>query len=66
MHGNVLEVIHSCIKCIKEKPRRGKIYYKPILPKFAFHMVSIDVVGLLQKSSSGCKNLIVAVDSLSK
>ena len=66
MNADVLEVIHSCIECAKEKPRKGKIHYKPILPKFAFHTVSIDVVGPFQESSSGCKNLIVAVDSLSK
>ena len=65
MNADVLEVIHSCIKCAKEKPRKGKIHYKPILPNFVFHTVSIDVVGPFQESSSGCKNLIVAVDSLS-
>ena len=66
MNADVLEVIHSCIECAKEKPRKGKIHYKPILPKFAFNTVSIDVVGPFQESSSGCKNLIVAVDSLTK
>ena len=53
MNADVLEVIHSCIECAKEKPKKGKIHYKPILPKFAFHTVSIDVVGTFQESSSG-------------
>ena len=50
----------------KGKAKKSKIHYKPILPKFAFHTVSIDVVGPFQERSSGCKNLIVAVDSLTK
>ena len=49
MNADVLEVIHSCIECAKEKPRKGKIYYKSILPKLAFHTVIIDVVVLFKK-----------------
>lgn len=37
-----------------------------VKPKFAWHTVSIDVVGPLPKCSSGHMYLIVAIDELTK
>ena len=37
-----------------------------VLPGFAFHTISIDVVGLFPESSMGNKYLIVAINTLMK
>ena len=66
MYVDVHDCVKCCIECTKDWPLEPKTKYRSILPDFAFHTISIDVVGPFTESISGCKFLIVAIDKLTK
>ena len=63
---DVHDCVKCCMECAKEQLLEPKTKYRRILPDFAFHTISIDVVGPFTESTSGCKFLIVAIDKLKK
>ena len=66
MYLYVYDCVRCCMECAKERPLEPKTKYRSILPDFAFHTLSIDVVGPFTESTNGCKFLIVAIDELTK
>ena len=66
MYVDVHDCVKCCMECAKERPLEPKTKYRSTLLDFAFHTISIDVVGLFTESTSGCKFLIVAIDKLTK
>ena len=62
--------VHDCVKCCmeyaKKQPLEPKTKYRSILLDFAFHTISIYVVGPFTESTRSCKSLIVAIDKFTK
>ena len=66
MSFDIHKTISACVTCQKEKPFHKQVTYKFIKPSFAWHTVSVDVVGPFETSSSRNKYIIVAIDHLTK
>ena len=66
MYVEIVEFISKCTKCAQEKPATTQTRYWVNLPKFAFHTVSIDIVGPFPTSNVGNRILFVAIDKLTK
>lgn len=66
MSTDIHKVVHCCNVCQKNQPFSKSHSHCLIKPKFAFHTVSIDVVGPLATCTGGFKYLIVAIDDLTK
>ena len=62
----IYNVIWCCKACQSEKPYKHSTSFHLVKPKFAWHTVSIDVVGPIPKCSSGHIYLIIAIDELTK
>ena len=60
------DVLASCHDCQLQRPRATAHEFKLVPPQHAFHTVSIDAVGPLPRSCSGCRFILVAVDHFSK
>lgn len=66
MSFDVHETISCCKECQSEKPFKGAVTFRLTPPGFAWHTVSIDVVGPLPTSNTKSKYIIVAIDHLTK
>ena len=66
MFPDVHKFINGCIECQREKGLPRDCKYRTNLPDFAFHTVSVDIVGPFQPSSSGNRFIIVAIEKLTK
>ena len=63
---DIVEFISKCTECAQEKLATTQTRYQVILPKFAFHTVSIDIVGPFPTSNVRTPFLFVAIDKLKK
>ena len=63
---DVTEYINSCLICQSEVRFKPSTTYELVKPKFAWHTVSMDLVGPLPPSTIGVKYIIVAIDHLTK
>ena len=66
MYLDIVEFISKCTKCAKEKTVNTQTHYRLILPKFAFHTLSIDIVGIFSTSTMGNKYFFIAINKLTK
>ena len=66
MPFDVHETLMVCAACQKQKPFDNRVSYKFIKPNYAWHTVSVDVVGPFDSSSLRNKYLIVAINHLTK
>ena len=66
MPFDVQETILCCKECQSEKPFKKATTFHLTRPNFAWHTVSIDVVGPLPLSNLRSKYIIVAIDHLTK
>ena len=66
MYFDVEDSIRGCLKCQQNRPgnRLGPIKLTP--PRFAWHTVSLDVVGPLPTAPGNFKYIIVAIDEMTK
>ena len=60
------DFIASCHDCQLQRPRASTHEFKLVLPQHAFHTVSINAVGPLPRSRSGCWFILIVVDHFSK
>ena len=63
MYNEVNEVYDNCAICQMESGLPRKYEYKKILPKHAFYTISIDALGPLPRSKSGCRFILVAIEA---
>ena len=63
---DVHETLMVSAECQKQKPFDNQVSYKFIKPNYAWHTVSVDVVGPFDSSSLRNKYLIVAINHLTK
>lgn len=66
MAFDVAETLACCAKCQINKPFKPAKVYRLVRPKFAWHTVSIDVMGPLAASTGNTKYVIVAIDHLTR
>ena len=63
---DVTEYINSCLVCQLEVRFKPSTTYKLVKPKFAWHTVSVNLIGPLPLITTGVKYIIVAIDHLNK
>ena len=63
---NVQDYINQCLLCQSDKGFKGAHAYELVKPNFAFHTVSMDLIGPLPTSNHKHKYIIVAIDHLTK
>lgn len=68
MGTDILEFCRACITCAKDIPIPLSTAYRFVMPRHAFHTISIDVMGLIGSNPTfrGNRYIIVAVDHFSK
>lgn len=66
--SDVDEYVGSCTKCAQFRQKPSQLSYRLILPGYAFHTVSIYVVGPIGpgKTARGNRFIIVTIDHLTK
>ena len=66
IYFDVVDYIKNCITCQLENKFSKITFYKLIKPNFAWHIISIDMIGPLGKSTYSHNYIIVAIDHLTK
>ena len=66
MNFDIAETIDCCQECQKDKPFKHSTSFKLVEPKFAWHTISVDIMGPFPTSVGNLKFIIVAIDHLTK
>jgi hypothetical protein len=63
---DVADYINHCLICNSDKPFKPATQFEFVKPNFAFHTISMDLIGPLPSSNNNHKYIIVAIDHLTK
>ena len=61
---DVADVVACCHECQSNQPLAKSTIFNLVKPKFAFHAISIDILGPLDKCAGGFKHIMAAIDDL--
>ena len=63
---DVADVVACCHECQSNQPLAKSTSFNLVKPKFAFHTISINIAGPLDKCAGGFSYIMFAIDDLTK